>query len=93
MKEEKQKKFGKVLKDKTPDNKAKPVAKPISVLKDQSLHAIDETDETHQIKFINIETSSGLRRPKKAHDLKNSATSPQKTGSPVKKPSIPSKYV
>ena len=34
MKEEKQKKFGKVLKDKTPDNRAKPVAKPISVLKD-----------------------------------------------------------
>ena len=51
---------------KTPDNKVKPVAKPISVLKDQSLHAIDETDETHQIKFINIETSSGLRKPKKA---------------------------
>lgn len=63
--------------DKTPDNKVKPVAKPISVLKDQNLHPIDETDETHQIKFINIETSSGLRKPKKAQDLKNSS-SPQK---------------
>lgn len=75
--EEKKKKSAKVQKDKTPDTKIKAVAKPISVLKDQSLHAIDETDETHQIKFINIETDSGLRRPKKAQDLKSNA-SPQK---------------